>query len=157
MHYTPSVLKSIDMSLLRYFHRAGTPGPSTSTCDDETENVRLEEPIDDSGENPFALEYITYDQHSYYTTIQNIKLIHKAQIHTTLSTDLYASQSNSPITNSDSLSRPVSPEQPARSDNSTTPASKRPALGPSGHCDDVAQFINTHSNSTSAERYNPAH
>ena len=48
------------MSLLRYFHRAGTPGPSTSTstCDDETENVRLEEPIDNSGEN-LALEYYT--------------------------------------------------------------------------------------------------
>ena len=67
--------------------------------------------------------------------------------HTTPSTDLGASQGNSPVTNSDSLSPPLSPEQPARSDDITTdnnpPASKRPALGPSGHCDDVAQFINT--------------
>ena len=53
---------------------------------------------------------------------------------------------------STSLSSPVheQPDSPL-DDSCDPPASKRPALEPSCHCDDVGQLISTHS--TSAERY----
>ena len=55
-------------------------------------------------------------------------------------------------------SPPLCPDEPTTSLDVTTddhpPASKRPALGHSAHCNDVAQFINTHSNITSADKFN---
>ena len=69
--------------------------------------------------------------------------------------DLVSSQQDASFISSSlspsSLEQPHSPLDGTRDDNCDPPASKRLALEPSGHCDDAAQFISTHS--TSAERY----